>query len=147
MNAGSMVTGSLVGSALTLGITSAGAAVGAVTGAALEADKMGGGGGGTIKIDIEQAPAIIAEIDKAIARVQAIARAEYGASRMSPPGNDAYSRYAVGGISDAVQRHQAANDAYRKILTDTRIALQKSFEAYRRGDAQGAQGILSAGSA
>jgi len=60
MNAGPMVTGSLVGSALTLGI--AGPAAAAAGAAAAWGEEIGSMavGGGTIKIDIEQAPAIIA---------------------------------------------------------------------------------------
>jgi len=65
MNAGPMVTGSLVGSALTLGI--AGPAAAAAGAAAAWGEEIGSMavGGGTIKIDIEQAPAIIAELDNA----------------------------------------------------------------------------------
>ncbi len=145
MNAGPMVTGSLVGSALTLGITGAGAAVGAVTGAALEATELGAGGG-TIKIDIEQAPAIIAELDNAIMNVKEIHGGGYLDDVVDPPGSDPFSQYAVNGIAEAESRHGEANSAYLGILTETRDKLQKSFDAYQQGDRGAASQVAQAGS-
>ena len=145
MNAGPMVTGSLVGSALTLGITGAEAAVGAVTGAALEATELGAGGG-TIKIDIEQAPAIIAELDNAITKVKEIHGGGYLDDVVDPPGSDPYSQYAVNGIAEAEVRHGRASSAYLEILTETRDKLQKSFDAYQQGDRGAASQVARTGS-
>ncbi len=146
MNAGPMVTGSLVGSALTLGIAGP---VAAVAGAAVAwGEEIGsmGAGGGTIKIDIEQAPAIIAELDNAIMKVKEIHGGGYLDDVVDPPGSDPYSQYAVNGIAEAESRHGEANSAYLEILTETRDKLQKSFAAYQQGDRGAASQVAQASS-
>ena len=125
MNAGTMVTGSLVGSALTLGI--AGPAAAAAGAAVAWGEEIGSMtvGGGTIKIDIEQAPSVIAEIDRAILAVKKITRSMGNTNWLEPPGLDDYSGYAVSGISDADQRHNDASSKYLQILTETREKLPR----------------------
>jgi len=147
MDAGPLVTGALVGSSLTLGIAGpAAAAGGAAVGAAVESSKsFGGAGGGAIRIDIEQAPAIIAEIDKAIDHVREITRMAYAASQMKPPGDDEFSRHAIRGIGEAEDRHKTANHAYQQVLTATRDKLKQSFDAYRQGDTSAAQQVNQSG--
>jgi len=145
MNAGPMATGSLVGSALTLGI--AGPAAAAAGAAAAWGEEIGSMavGGGTIKIDIEQAPSVIAEIDKAILAVKKITRSMGNTNWLEPPGLDDYSGYAVSGISGADQRHNDASSKYLQILTETREKLQQSYDAYKRGDSVASDGITKSG--
>lgn len=103
-------------------------------------------GGGTIKIDIEQAPAIIAELDNAIMNVKEIHGGGYLDDVVDPPGSDPFSQYAVNGIAEAESRHGEANSAYLGILTETRDKLQKSFDAYQQGDRGAASQVAQAGS-
>ena len=108
-------------------------------------DRLDDRGGGTIKIDIEQAPSVIAEIDKAILAVKKITRSMGHTNWLEPPGLDDYSGYAVSGISDADQRHNDASSKYLQILTETREKLQQSFDAYKRGDSVASDGITKSG--
>jgi len=141
MNAGPMVTGSLVGSALTLGI--AGPAAAAAGAAAAWGEEIGSMtvGGGTIKIDIEQAPSVIAEIDKAILAVKKITRSMGTPIGSSPRAWMTIAGMLCRGISDADQRHNDASSKYLQILTETREKLQQSFDAYKRGDSVASDGI------